>query len=193
MKASLRSVRIAPKKANLVAAMIRGLTVTEAQSSLQRTNKKAARILEALLESAVANAKHNEKQSVDTLVVKSLVVNKAQAYHRGVPMARGRVRPMRKFLSHISLALGIADAAEEKSEKSQKSETSKKSTAKKEVDSASQKEKKPVKDTDKSEKGTPASAPKGSTAGTTTSDSDSAVSTKSTASSPSASSSASSK
>jgi large subunit ribosomal protein L22 len=108
MKASLRSYRIAPKKANLVAKMIRGMTVDDALSTLERTNKKAARVLKALVESAIANAQHNENQNPENLVIKSLIVNQAQAYHRGVPMARGRVRPMRKFLSHIELTLGVA-------------------------------------------------------------------------------------
>lgn len=114
MKASLRSIRIAPKKANIVAKIIRGMQVPAAQNTLERTNKKAARILEELLKSAVANAKHNENQDPSTLVIKSIIVNKAQAYHRGVPMARGRVRRMRKFLSHIDLVLGIEGVDDEK-------------------------------------------------------------------------------
>lgn len=111
MKASLRSVRIAPKKAQLVAKMVRGMPVLTAIASLERTNKKAARILEDLLRSAVANAQSNEKQSPDVLTVESLVVNKAQSLRRGVPMARGRIRPMRKFLSHIHVTLGIEGIA----------------------------------------------------------------------------------
>ena len=113
MKAHLRSTRIAPKKANLIAGIVRGLPVAEALSSLERINKKSARILENLLKSAIANAKQNDNQEADTLVVKSITVNKAQAYHRGVPMARGRVRPMRKFLSHITITLGVKGAEEE--------------------------------------------------------------------------------
>ena len=109
MKAHIRSVRIAPKKANLVAGMVRGLTVQDARESLRLTNKKAARIIAQLLDSAAANAQHNENQSPELLIIKTLTVNKAQAYHRGVPMARGRVRPMRKFLSHIAITLGVAD------------------------------------------------------------------------------------
>lgn len=141
MKASLRSVRIAPKKANLVAKMVRGLTVSEALESLERTNKKAARILEDLLRSAIANAQNNDKQDPNQLVVKSLIVNQAQAYHRGVPMARGRVRPMRKFLSHITLTLGVASAEAEKGKgKGEKGKIEQK-TAKE----ASQEVQKPVK------------------------------------------------
>jgi len=109
MKASLRSVRIAPKKASLVAKMVRGMPVSDALSSLERTNKRAARIIEEVIKSAVANARNNDNQNPDSLIIKSLVINKAQAYHRGVPMARGRVRRMRKFLSHIDVTLGFGD------------------------------------------------------------------------------------
>lgn len=109
MKAYLRSARIAPKKANLIAKMVRGMPVPAAAEALRRTNKKGARMVEQLLKSAVANAEHNEKQDPSLLVVKAIVVNQGTAYQRGTPMARGRMRPMQKFLSHISLTLGIAD------------------------------------------------------------------------------------
>jgi len=109
MKAYLKSTRIAPKKANLIAKMIRGKSVPDALKILESTNKNAARILERLLRSAMANAQNNDNQNPDELVIKYLIVNQAQAYHRGIPMARGRVRSIRKFLSHISLTLGVSD------------------------------------------------------------------------------------
>lgn len=130
MKASLRSVRIAPKKASLVAKMIRGKRVPEAVSILEHTNKKGARLLEDLLRSAMANASHNEKQDPQMMIIKSLTVNKAQAYHRGVPMARGRVRSMRKFLSHIELTLGIDADETPKAEKKEKAEKASKDAKK---------------------------------------------------------------
>lgn len=139
MKASLRSVRIAPKKAQLVAKMIRGKRVPEAVSILEHTNKKGARLLEDLLRSAMANASHNEKQDAQMMIVKSLTVNKAQAYHRGVPMARGRVRPMRKFLSHIEMTLGYEEEATEGTKGAEAKKEEKKSEAK-----TSKEEKKPV-------------------------------------------------
>lgn len=107
MKASLHSARIAPKKADIVARMVRGMPVLAAQEALRRTHKKAARMLEELLASAVANAEHNDRQQRGELVIRALTVNQAGAYRRGVPMARGRVRPIRKFLSHISITLGV--------------------------------------------------------------------------------------
>ncbi|MBM3227352.1 50S ribosomal protein L22 [Candidatus Peribacteria bacterium] len=128
MKAFLHSVRIAPKKANLIAKMIRGMTAADAMHVLTRTNKKAARILEDLLRSAMANASHNDKQDAQTLVVRTIVVNQGQAYHRGVPMARGRVRPMRKFLSHIELVLGLPDD-EDSSGKTKKTKRTKKTSS----------------------------------------------------------------
>jgi len=166
MKAHLRSTRIAPKKANLVAGMVRGLPVSEALSSLERTNKKSARIIERLLKSAIANAKQNDNQEADDLVVKTIVVNKAQAYHRGVPMARGRVRSMRKFLSHITITLGVI------SDKETPSYAKASEGKEKKTETPSQKAKKPVKTMVKSEKDksskeetvtAPASASKSST------------------------------
>ena len=112
MKAFLHSVRIAPKKANLVARMVRGMPVPEAMESLRKTNKKAARILETLLRSAIANASHNDKQDAQTMIIKEIVVNQGQAYKRGMPKARGQQRPYRKFLSHVSLSLGFASDAD---------------------------------------------------------------------------------
>ncbi len=114
MKAYLQSVRIAPKKANLVAKMVRGMSVPDAVESLRRTNKKAARIIETLLLSAIANASHNDKQDAQMMVIKTIVVNQGQAYRRGMPKARGQQRPYRKFLSHISLTLGLPGEEHEK-------------------------------------------------------------------------------
>ena len=107
MKAHLYSARIAPKKANLIAALVRGLTVEEAITQLEKTNKKGARLLEKLIASAAANAVHNDKQVRSQLIVRSVVVNQGMGMRRGVPMARGRIRPMKKFLSHISVTLGL--------------------------------------------------------------------------------------
>jgi large subunit ribosomal protein L22 len=109
MKAYAHSLRIAPKKANLIAKMVRGMFVPDAMESLRKTHKKGARMIELLLRSAIANASHNDKQDPQTMVIKSIVVNQGQAYRRGMPMARGRQRPFRKFLSHVSLELGFPE------------------------------------------------------------------------------------
>lgn len=109
MHASVRSVRLAPKKANLMAKMVRGMRVPDAVELLSKTTKKSARIFETLLRSAIANAQHNMKQDPQTLIVKTVIVNQGTAYQRGVPKARGSVRPIRKFLSHIEIRLGVAE------------------------------------------------------------------------------------
>jgi len=134
MKASLIAVRIAPKKAALVAAMVRGLPALEAIAMLARTQKKGARLIEALLKSAVAHAEHNDKQQAENLDIKTLKVDKAQSYRRGIPMARGRQRPIRKFLSHIVLELGVRGAEEaSKAQKGKKSAPKASQEAKKSV------------------------------------------------------------
>ncbi len=135
MKAYLRSARIAPKKANIVAKMVRGMPVGEAMLLLSRTHKKSARLIEGVLQSAIANARHNDKQHPTDLIVKTIIVNQSLGYSRGVPMARGRVRPMTKFLSHISITLGIGDGEKAKTVKKAKTPTK-----------SSQKKATPVKD-----------------------------------------------
>ncbi len=107
MQAHHYSARLAPKKANLIAKMVRGMTVPDAMEMLRKTHKKGARLLEDVLRSAIANAEHNFKQDPQTMVIKTVFVNQGTHYRRGTPMARGRVRPLKKFLCHISLTLGF--------------------------------------------------------------------------------------
>ncbi len=120
MKAFLKSAPIAPKKANIIAKMVRGMPVVDAQIALRRTNKKAARMVEKLIASAVANATHNDKQDKQLLVVKTLYVNQSIGMRRGMPKARGQTRPYRKFMTHITLELGIADLEGKEQKKAEK-------------------------------------------------------------------------
>lgn len=121
MKATLTSYRLAPKKTNLIAGMVRGLPVRCAMDILERTPKKGAQALLGVIRSALANAVHNDRQHEGDLFIRRLVVNQGTAYRRGVPMARGRVRPIKKFTSHIEVVLGVVH---EKSEvRNPKSET----------------------------------------------------------------------
>ncbi len=137
MKATLHSVRIAPKKANLIALIVRGMTVPDAVEALRLTHKKGARIIEKLLLSAMANASHNDKQNPQQMVIKSIVVNQGTAYRRGMPKARGQTRPYRKFLSHIDLILGFVE--EKKTKEMKKAEKEASSKAKTPVESAKKK------------------------------------------------------
>lgn len=128
MKAHLRSVRIAPKKANLIAKMVRGMAVMDAVEALRLTHKKAARLIEGLLRSVIANTSHNLKQDPQTMIIKTIVVNQGQAFRRGVPKARGQVRPIKKFLSHISIELGFPEERETVERNGKNQKTNKKSS-----------------------------------------------------------------
>jgi large subunit ribosomal protein L22 len=106
MKASVKHIRISPKKANLVAGLVRGKPANEALVFLQFANKKAADILHKLIASAVANAENNDAKSANDLIIDKLVVTKGRTYRRGIPASRGRMMPILKRSSHIFVELG---------------------------------------------------------------------------------------
>ena len=105
MKAILRNIRISPKKANLVAGLVRGSMVNEALDRLKFTPKKAAKALYKVVNSAAANAETNFKQKRDRLYIKEIVVNKGRTYRRSVSISRGRMHPIRKRNAHITVHL----------------------------------------------------------------------------------------
>ena len=139
MKAVLRKIRISPKKANLVAGMVRGKKVTEALALLKFMPKKGADIIYKVVHSAASNAKNNFKQDMDELVITRLLVTKGPTYKRSLPISRGRVHPIRKRTSHITVEVAApidkapAKVAEKKEEvkKAPVKKTVKKETAKK--------------------------------------------------------------
>ena len=90
-----------------MAKMVRGMPVPAAVELLRCTSKKSARLFENVLRSAIANAEHNFKQNAQSMIVKTVVVNQGTSYRRGIPMARGRVRPIRKFMCHVAITLGF--------------------------------------------------------------------------------------
>lgn len=105
MKATLSQFRQSPRKVRLVADVVRGKTVRAAQETLAFLPKKSAPIIEKLLSSAVANAKATGAD-LDTLVVKTISVNKGMVLRRFKPMARGRAARVHRTRSIISLELG---------------------------------------------------------------------------------------
>lgn len=109
MKAALRRIRISPKKANLIAGMVRNKKVNEALDLLKFLPKKGAKIIYKVVNSAAANAKNNFKQSVDDLVITKILVTKGPTYKRSLPISRGRVHPINKRTSHIMVEVGVAD------------------------------------------------------------------------------------
>lgn len=103
--AKLRYSLISPQKARLVADQIRGLPVAQALQILEFSSKKAARILKKVLESAIANAEHNEGADIDELSVARVFVDEGPMYKRIQPRAKGRANRIRKRTSHITVAV----------------------------------------------------------------------------------------
>ena len=104
VKAKLRFTRIAPRKARLVADLIRGKRSEDALSILAFTPKAAARIIIKLLRSAIANA-DQKKIDVDRLYVKTIMVDQGPTMKRFMPRAMGRATTIRKRTSHITIVL----------------------------------------------------------------------------------------
>lgn len=104
--ASLRFARISPQKCRLVADQIRGLPVDEALDILAFSPKKGASIMKKVLESAIANAEHNEGADVDDLSVKTVFVDQGPTMKRIRPRAKGRANRILKRTSHITVAVG---------------------------------------------------------------------------------------
>ena len=126
MKASLRNVRISPKKVNLVAELVRTQDLKQALGTLEFTPKKAAKILYKVVASAKANAETNAKANVENLYIKEIKVSKGMTIKRFIPISRGRANPINKFCSHIHVIL--ADKSER--ELSQEASIKKEATAK---------------------------------------------------------------
>ena len=111
MKAVAKFVRIAPRKARLVADEVRGKSVPEAVSILQFTNKRAAGIVGDVIKSAAANAEHNDDADVDELIVRDVRVDEGPTIKRYRARAMGRATMIRKRTSHISVVLGAPAGA----------------------------------------------------------------------------------
>jgi large subunit ribosomal protein L22 len=105
MKAVLRGIRITPKKANLVAGMVRGKPVNEALAILKFTPKKGARILAKVIKSAAANAKTNFGLSMDDLKIDEIWCVKGPTLKRATPANRGRMWPIHEVMSHITVTV----------------------------------------------------------------------------------------
>ena len=105
-KAHLTMLRTTPRKTRLVADLIRGKGVAEAESILQFTPKGSAEPMLKLLRSAKANAVNNHDMFEDDLYVSQIMVNEGPTLKRFLPRARGRADLMRKRTSHITIVLG---------------------------------------------------------------------------------------
>ena len=100
-----RHVRIAPRKARLVATMIRGNRIDVALTALQFSNKRAAWYFKSVLKSAIANAEEGDAD-VTTLVVTESRVDEGPMIKRWRPKDRGRAHPIQKKTSHLYITVG---------------------------------------------------------------------------------------
>ncbi len=105
-QASLRGVRLSAQKGRLVADQIRGLPVDKALNILAFSPKKGAGIIKKVLESAIANAEHNDGADIDELKVTTIYVEKGMVLKRFTARAKGRGNRITKPTCHIYLSVG---------------------------------------------------------------------------------------
>jgi len=129
MKATAKSLRITPKKLNLIADLVRNKDAADAMEILDFLPKKGAKILNKVVTSAVANAKTNFKQDESSLYIKEILVSKASTFKRWLPGSRGRVNPILKRNSHVTVIIAVKESPKPK--KTAKKAAAKKPTQKK--------------------------------------------------------------
>ena len=105
-KAIVRGVRLSVDKGRLVADLVRGKKVDQALNTLAFTQKKAAGIIKKALESAIANAEHNDGADIDELTIKSIYVEQGATLKRFSARAKGRGNRISKPTCHIFVTVG---------------------------------------------------------------------------------------
>ncbi len=105
-KAVLRGVRLSEQKGRLVADLIRGKSVEQALNILAFSPKKGAKIIKKVVESAIANAEHNDGADIDALRVKSIYVEQGMTLKRFTARAKGRGNRISKPTCHIYVTVG---------------------------------------------------------------------------------------
>ncbi len=105
VRASSRYVRIAPRKARLIADQVRGLHIEKARALLQFSPRGAAHDIGKLIESAASNAENNHDLVADEMRVAEITVDEGPTLKRFRPRALGRATPIHKRTSHIAVAL----------------------------------------------------------------------------------------
>ena len=105
-KASVRGVRLSVDKGRLVADLVRGKKVDQALNILSFTPKKAAGIIRKAVESAVANAEHNDGADIDELKITSIYVEQGATLKRFSARAKGRGNSISKPTCHIFVTVG---------------------------------------------------------------------------------------
>ncbi len=106
VSAILRGTRMSAQKARLMADLVRGKPVESAISILTFTPRKAAEVMRKVLESAIANAEHNEGADIDELMVKRIYVDEGTSLKRFTARAKGRGNRIHKPTCHITVTVG---------------------------------------------------------------------------------------
>ncbi|MDL2267985.1 50S ribosomal protein L22 [Desulfovibrio sp. OttesenSCG-928-G15] len=104
-RASLKAVRLSPRKARLVARNVVGMDAAKALDVLKFTPQKAAAVIRQVMYSALSNSNNNTSIDPDTLVVKQIIVNEGPSWKRFLPRAQGRATSIVKRTSHITVIL----------------------------------------------------------------------------------------
>ena len=105
VQAKLKGARLSAQKARLVADQVRGKGVEEALALLNFSPKKGAAIIKKVLNSAIANAEHNEGADVDELKISTIFVDEGMAMKRIMPRAKGRAERILKRSCHITITV----------------------------------------------------------------------------------------
>ena len=105
-RASLRGVRLSAQKGRLVADLIRGKSVGQALNILAFSPKKGAKIIKKVVESAIANAEHNDGADIDSLKVKTIYVENGVVLKRFTARAKGRGNRIIKPTCHVFVTVG---------------------------------------------------------------------------------------
>jgi len=116
IRAKVKNAITTPRKARLAIDLVRGKSVSEALDILNFTTRKSAGIVKKLVESAVANAKHNYGLSADNLYVKSIEAQEGLVMKRWMPRAHGHATKILKRRSHILVCLDEIKPTEDKLE-----------------------------------------------------------------------------
>ena len=111
VKAVSKFVRVSPRKARVVVDLVRGKSVEQAREILAFTNRGIAETVEKVLNSAVANAEHNNQLNASTLVVKKAYVDEGPTLKRIRPRAKGSASRINKRTSHITIIVAPREEA----------------------------------------------------------------------------------
>lgn len=117
VKATARYLRVSPKKVRLVIDVVRGMDVEKALIQLQNLRKDATKYVFKLLNSAIANAEHNNELKRDNLYIKKITADGGPTLHRWRPRAHGRAGAIRKRTTHLMIVLDERAPSDKKTDK----------------------------------------------------------------------------